>query len=76
MPMPRISEVSAVRQSEKKIELSPTVTITRTKLVAAPVSVSVPMMVPTSAQATPTGSAWRAPSARLLSATSASRARP
>ena len=37
MPMPRISEVSAVRQSEKKIEFSPTDTITRTKLVAAPV---------------------------------------
>ena len=49
---------------------SPTLTMTRAKLVARPVKVMVPMMTPTSAQATPTLSAFLAPSARLSSESS------
>ncbi len=54
-----------VRKSDRKSELSPIETMKRTKVVPAPVSASMPMMTPTSAQATPTGSAFLAPSARL-----------
>ena len=55
-----------VRNSDRNRLFSPTSRMKPAKLDAAPVSVSTPMMTPTMAQATPTGSACCAPSTRLL----------
>ena len=61
--MPRIRHVTIVRSSDRNSEFCPTETMYCPNVLATPVSVIVPMMMPTTAQATPTGSAVLAPSA-------------
>ena len=53
-----------VSSSDRKRLCCPTASTALAKLEAAPVSVITPMMTPTWAQAIPTGSACRAPSAK------------
>ena len=64
--MPRIRQTSIVSSNERKRLFSPTLRMKPAKLEAAPVSVSTPMMTPTTAQATPTPSACLAPDTRLM----------
>ena len=63
--MPRIRQTSIVSSSETNRLFSPTLRMKPAKLEAAPVSVSTPMITPTTAQAMPTPSACLAPSMRL-----------
>ena len=57
MPMPKIKHTNMVSNKLRNRLVSPTLMIAFAKVVAAPVSVSTPMITPTKAQATPTGSA-------------------
>ena len=68
MPMPRIRLKIIVSTSDRNMLSLPIEIIKLPKLVAAPVSVIMPMTMPTTAQARPTGSACRAPSAIASSA--------
>ena len=61
--MPRIRQVIMVSTSDRNSEVSPTATMNWPKVLATPVSVIVPTMMPTMAQAIPTGRAVLAPSA-------------
>jgi hypothetical protein len=63
IPMPSINEIIIVRTNDKNILLFPTLIITCPIVLAIPVSVNVPITIPTTAQAIPTGSAVFAPSA-------------
>ncbi len=65
--MPSTRHAAIVSSSDRNRLLSPIPTMKPTKFVAAPVSVSTPMITPTCAHAVPTGSALRAPSASASS---------
>src|SRR5688572_5056278 len=64
MPMPSTRQVTMVSSSETNRLSLPMAMMAPMKVEAMPVSVSVPMTMPTMAQAMPTGSAFFAPSAR------------
>ena len=57
-----------VSSSDRKRLSAPSLMMKPAKVVATPVRVMTPMITPTKAQATPTGRAWRAPSASALTA--------
>ena len=66
MPMPNTMHTSMVRMSEARRLFSPSCRICPAKLVAEPVSVSIPTTMPTMAHAKPTGTACFAPSIKEL----------